>query len=127
MSTQDQGASRRGQAPARAHGGLSEWLDRSAGRIFIMPAVVMILVFSIFPLIASLVLALSRVRLRAGGYQVRFVGWRNFDKQLFGSEQWHFLGTLKGMGTLGWLVSAAVAMLLAWWWVRYPRSSPLRR
>ena len=126
MSTQDQGASPYAQGPAPVRGGLSEWLDRSAGRIFIMPAVVMILIFSIFPLIASFVLALSRVRLRAGGYKVRFVGWKNFEKQLFGSEQFHFLGTLEGMGTLGWLISAAVAGLLVWWWVRYLRSGELR-
>ena len=72
---------------------LSEWFDRHSGRLFIMPAVIMILVFSIFPLIASAILALSRVRLAAGGYDIRFVGLANFEKQFFGSEQFHFLGT----------------------------------
>ena len=55
----------------------------------------MILMFSIFPLIASAILALVRVRLRAGGYDIRFVGLANFEKQLFGSEQFHFLGTFE--------------------------------
>jgi len=53
----------------------------------------MILIFSIFPLVASLIIAFSRVRLRGGGYNVRFVWFQNFEKQLFGSEQFHFLGT----------------------------------
>ena len=53
---------------------LSEWLDRHSGRLFVMPAVLLILAFSIFPLIVSAWLALSRFRLAAGGYEIRFVG-----------------------------------------------------
>ncbi|MHA1567479.1 MAG: carbohydrate ABC transporter permease [Alphaproteobacteria bacterium] len=86
-----------------------------------MPAVVMILIFSIFPLIASLVLSLSRVRLRAGGYNVRFVGLRNFEKQLFGSEQFHFLGTFTTISILGWVFILAMAALLIRWLTIYLR------
>ena len=99
----------------------SEWFDRQSRTLFIMPAVVMILIFSIFPLIATFILSLSRVRLRGGGYQIRYVGTRNYEKQLFGSEQWHFLGTLDGVSVFGWFMAAAVAALLAWWLVRYFR------
>ncbi|MBV6658361.1 MAG: sugar ABC transporter permease, partial [Devosiaceae bacterium] len=63
---------------------MDQWLDKHMGRFFLTPAVVLILVFSIFPLVASLILAFSRIRLTSGGFQVRFAGWRNFDKQLFG-------------------------------------------
>lgn len=122
------GAHRSGaQAPAGAalalaeSGRLSEWLDRHSRGLFIMPAVIMILVFSIFPLIASAILALSRVRLKAGGYNIRFVGLANFEKQFFGSEQFHFIGTLKGISPLGWAVTIAVGALLLWWLVRYLR------
>ena len=59
----------------------SEWIDRQAGYFFIMPAVVMILVFAIFPTIASIVIALSRIRPGADGYNIRFVGFQNFSKQ----------------------------------------------
>jgi multiple sugar transport system permease protein len=107
-------------APART-AGWAEWLDRQSRGLFIMPAVIMILVFSIFPLIASAILALSRVRLRASGYDVRFVGLDNFEKQLFGSEQFHFLGTFGTVSPLGWAFTAAVGLLLAWWLVRYLR------
>ncbi len=105
------------RSPAKAS--LAEWGDRQARRLFIMPAVLMILVFSIFPLIASAILALSRVRLQAGGYAVRFVGLANFRRQLFGSEQVHFLGNLGAIGPLGWAVAAAVGGLLLWWLARY--------
>lgn len=84
-----------------------------------MPTVVLILVFSIFPLVASLILAFSRVRLRGGTYQVRFVGFRNFEKQFFGSEQFHFLGTFTTISLLGWLVIIVVGLGLIAWLYRY--------
>ena len=65
---------------------MSEWLDRHSGRLFVMPAVLLILAFSIFPLIVSAWLALSRFKLAAGGYEVRFVGLLNFRKLFFGSR-----------------------------------------
>lgn len=105
-----------------AHGRRDEWLDRQARWIFVTPAVVMILVFSIFPLIASTILAFSRVRLRGGSYTVSFVGLANFNKQLFGSEQFHFLGTLVPISLLGWLFMAAATALVLWWLVGYVRS-----
>ena len=121
------GASQPGRAapaaaavPPRATG-WAEWLDRQSRGLFILPAVIMILVFSIFPLIASAILAVSRLRLKAGGYDIRFVGLANFEKQLFGSEQFHFLGTFEGISKAGWAVTLAVGGLLLWWLVRYLR------
>jgi multiple sugar transport system permease protein len=107
------------RSPAKAS--LAEWIDQQTRRLFIMPAVLMILVFSIFPLIASAILALSRVRLQSGGYAVRFVGFANFEKQLFGSERIHFLGNLGPINPLGWVVTAAVGGLLLWWLFGYLR------
>ena len=48
---------------------LADWLDRHSGRLFVLPAVLLILAFSIFPLIISAWLALSRFKLAAGGYE----------------------------------------------------------
>ncbi len=132
MTTQDSvvGVSQSGSRSPTAiavelppRGGFAEWFDNQSRQFFIMPAVIMILVFSIFPLIASLILSLSRVRLRAGGYNVRFVGLRNFERQIFGSEQFHFLGTFTSISPLGWLFAIAVAALLIWWLVRCFRGS----
>lgn len=100
-------------------GRFGEWLDRHAGQFFITPAVVMILIFSIFPLVASLILAFSRVRLFGSGYRIRFVGFGNFERQFFGSEQFHFLGTFNSISILGWIVITASAGGLAWWLYRY--------
>jgi multiple sugar transport system permease protein len=108
-------------APPARTAGWSEWFDHQSRRLFIMPAVIMILVFSIFPLIASAILALSRVRLRAGGYDIRFVGLANFEKQFFGSEQFHFLGIFDGISPLGWSFTIAAGALLVWWLIGYLR------
>jgi len=89
------------------------------GRLFLTPAVVLILVFSIFPLIASLILAFTRIRFRGGGFKVRYVAWRNFDKQFFGSEQFHLLGTFGPLSILGWIAGIAATIALLWWIVRY--------
>ena len=90
----------------------SEWLDRYSGRLFVMPAVLLILAFSIFPLIVSAWFALSRFKLAAGGYDIRFVGLLNFRKLLIGSEQYHFLGTFVPKSTLGWLAIVVVAAFI---------------
>ncbi len=98
---------------------LGEWLDGHASTLFITPAVLLILIFSIFPLVASLIIAFSRFRLGAGSYRVRWVGLKNFEKQFFGSEQFHFLGTFEGMSTLGWLVSIIAIAASLYWLARY--------
>lgn len=91
----------------------TDWVDRHSGRIFILPAVLLILAFSIFPLVISAWLALSRFKLGAGGYEIKFIGWLNFKKLLFGSEQFHFLGTFVGLSALSVIILAGTALLLA--------------
>src|SRR5215813_5717889 len=88
----------------RHAGWLATWLDRRADRLFVLPAVVVILAFSLFPLLVSAYLALSRFQLAAGGYRLRFIGWLNFRKLLFGSEQFHFLGVFVAIPWYGWLL-----------------------
>jgi len=101
---------------------VDQWLDKHMGRLFLAPAVVLILVFSIFPLIASLILAFTRIRFTGGGFKVRFAEWRNFDKQFFGSEQFHLLGTFGPLSVLAWIVGIAATCALIWWLYRYCRS-----
>jgi multiple sugar transport system permease protein len=93
-------------------GRIVDWTERRSDRLFILPAVLVILVFSIFPLLVSGYLALSRFQLVAGGYQLRFIGWLNFRKLLIGSEQFHFLGTFAAIPWYGWLLSGAATALL---------------
>lgn len=100
---------------------LADWLDRRAEMAFLLPAVVLILAFSILPLVMSLIIALSRLRLQAGGFRIRFVGLQNFEKVLFGSEQYHFLGAFGGMSALGYAVTGLSGAALLWWLIRAAR------
>ena len=101
---------------------LGAWAERAAGNVFILPAVLVVLFLSIFPLIISLYLSLSRFRFVRGGFEIRFVGLANYRKLLAGSEQHHFLGVIAGPSPLGWLVFAVGGALLAWWLLGYVRS-----
>ena len=78
----------------------------------------LILIFAIFPTFYSIVFALSRVRFTADGLQFRFVGFQNFAKQLFGTDQDHFLGKIApiSLDRLGLLAVVAAAVL--WWLFR---------
>lgn len=88
------------------------WLDRNAGRLFILPAVLLILGFSLFPLIISGWLALSRFKLGKGGFELKYIAELNFKKLFTGSQQFHFLGTFAEITLTGWLILALTALLL---------------
>ena len=96
------------QLPSQAPSRLGEWLDRQTSRLMILPAVLILLALSIFPMIVSAYLALSKFSLAPGGYELRYVGFRNFKKLLFGSQQFHFLGTLGGLSIFAWLILAGL-------------------
>ena len=95
-----------------------EWAERQASLVFILPATLVILAFSLFPLLVSAYLAVSRFRLGAGGYELSYVGFANFRKLLIGSEQFHFLGRLEAFGPVEWILLVGVAGLLGRWLVR---------
>ena len=90
----------------------SERIDRHSGRIMVLPAVVVLLCFAIFPLIISAYLSLSRFMLAPGGFMLKFVGILNFKKLLTGSQQYHLLGTWGTLGILQWSLLALVAAAL---------------
>ncbi|RME48348.1 MAG: sugar ABC transporter permease, partial [Chloroflexi bacterium] len=100
---------------------LATQAERWAGSVFILPAVLVILALSIFPLVASLYLSLSRLRFVKGGFEIKFVGLANYRKLLLGSEKAHFLGIATSPSPLGWLIFAVVALLLGITLVRYLR------
>jgi multiple sugar transport system permease protein len=108
--------------PAAATGqSWSEWLDRRSASLFIAPAVILILLFAIFPTIASIFIALSRVKFSSDGFRFRFVWFQNFEKQFITNEQVHFLGRLEGLSTAGWVFTLIAAAAIAWWIIDYCR------
>ena len=98
----------------RARDELTRRLDQHAPAVFVMPAVLLVLAMSIFPLIISLYLSLARFRFVKGGFQLKFIGFLNYEKLLVGSQQFHFLGDFGrlGAGARTWLGLAGLAMVV---------------
>jgi multiple sugar transport system permease protein len=97
----------------RAIHSLGGWRSDGAARwVFIWPSVVVILFLSIFPLVASLTLAFSKLVFANRRLEVDFVGFQNFQILLFGTERSHLLGVLKPPTPLGWIVLGLGAALI---------------
>ena len=95
--------------------------DASARWLFIWPTVLLILVLSIFPFVASVVLSLSRLAFNQGGVDLKFIGFANYQQLLFGLERSHFLGVLKSPSLLGWALVIITAVLVGVAWTRAVR------
>jgi len=101
-----------------------EWLDAQSGRLFIAPAVAVVFLFSIFPIGVSALLSLSRFSLQAGGVDLQFIGALNYRKLLFGSQQYHFLGTQGELPAWGGPLLALAVTALAWGFLRSLQGAP---
>jgi multiple sugar transport system permease protein len=94
---------------------VSEFIDRNSGRLMVLPAVVVLLAFAIFPLIISAYLSLSRFALAAGSFKLTFIGLLNFKKILVGSQQYHLLGSMKPLGAVHWMLLGLFTLLCLFW------------
>ena len=99
-----------------------EWIDRHSGRIMVLPAVIILLCFAIFPLIVSIYLSLCRFALAGGSFTLTFLGLYNYRRLLFGAQQYHLIGTLKPIETSGWIAFAVYAVAVLSWLVSYART-----
>jgi len=93
---------------------LGKWAERTTGSVFIVPAVLVVLFLSIFPLLVSLYLSLTRMKLVKGGIEFHFVWLANFQKLFFGGEKTHFLGLAGRPSILGWLIFSIVVVWLGY-------------
>ena len=111
----------------RASSALGAWRSDGAARwVLIWPTVVLILVLSVFPLVASLALSLSSVVFEHGGIALQFEGFKNYGQLLFGGEQSHFLGVLRSPNLFGWAIVAVTAIAIVTAFVRSVRSGRVR-
>jgi multiple sugar transport system permease protein len=117
----------RARATRRAASSLGAWRSDGAARwLFIWPTVLLILFLSLFPLVASVALSVSRLAFSQGSVDLKFVGFNNYQSLLFGTERTHFLGLLKPPNPLGWAIVIAVAALSSWALLRSVRSGRVR-
>src|SRR5215510_9239166 len=100
---------------------LVSWLDRSAGSVLVLPAVLVILFLSVFPLVVSLYISVIRLQFAAGGFKLRFVGLQNYAKLFTGADHAHLLGALAPPSPLGWLIFGLLLIGLILGFTRYLR------
>ncbi len=129
------------QQPYVSGNRLSVWLERSAPTIFLLPAILIVLFLSVFPLILSIYLSLTRLKTVKGATEIQFVGLKNFEKLLFGSSRGEFVGVLKGFNPkdielygsgfnaflhsltpFGWFTFSVVSVLFILAFISYLRS-----
>src|SRR5579883_3408263 len=100
---------------ARLRRETSALLDRLAPTAFLGPAVLIVLLFSLFPLVLSLYISLVQLQFVPGGFHLSVVGLRNYLTLLVGSDRQEFLGALARPSPAGWAVLAGeLALLLLW-------------
>jgi len=86
----------------------------SPHNVFLWPALLVILALSVFPLIVSLLLSLSRLQFTANGIDIKLIGPINYQTLLFGSEQDHFIGLIKSPTLIGWAIFALLVAAIGW-------------
>src|SRR5262245_48052758 len=106
------------QEPSRLHTVIAA-AERQAGAIFLLPAVLALLFLSVFPLIASLYVSLTRFKIARGGFTLTFVGLDNYKKLFRGSEGTHFLGSFAPSTAATWIVFGIVVIALTLFLARY--------
>ncbi len=99
----------------------SERLERAAPSLFILPAVLVVLFLSLFPLVLSLYISVSKITLQSTGVKFDFIGLANYRKFLSGTEQKVLIGSLGDLSVLGWLIFGLALVGLVWPIVGYIR------
>jgi len=87
----------------------------------VWPALAVVLFLSIFPLVVSLYLSLSRLSFAKSGFEITFIGPTNYQTLLFGGERTHFIGVLRTPSPIGWAIFAVVVVLVGWAFTRAVR------
>lgn len=99
---------------------LRQWIAPS--NVLIMPAVLIILFLSVFPLLVSALVSFTSIRFVRGGFEVDFVGLNNYEKILFGSSQRQFLGRFDTPSLIGWALLGVFVAVMLWLFYTYYRS-----
>lgn len=127
--TQGPASEESGLEASRNSQNLGHWFstqsERMAGNAFVLPAVLIVLFLSVFPLIISLYLSFSQLRFVSGGFEINFVGLNNFRKLLTGSQQSHFLGVMADITPVGWTILFIITALMIYGLVGYFRGSQI--
>jgi len=98
-----------------------QWLF-PAKRVLLWPAILIVLFLSIFPLVASLGLSFTRLKLVRGGYELTFIGLQNYQQWLLGTAQRNLLGRFSQPSLLGWILGITFTGFMLYWFYNYLQS-----
>ncbi len=110
---------------ARGIDKITAQLEAHAPAAFLLPAVLVVLLLAIFPLILSLYFSLVRLTFVPGGVNLSFVGLDNYAKLLVGINERDLLGVVTPEPLGAWIVFAIVFFLLARWFIQSVRHQNL--
>ena len=101
------------------------WQQDSTKTLLLIPALLLVLSLSIFPLVVSLYLSMSQVTFAKRSFEIKWVGWANYESLLSGtgSNQREFIGRLDPLGIPQWIVLALFTAFLVYMMYRYITSS----
>ncbi|MBS3787523.1 sugar ABC transporter permease [Candidatus Bipolaricaulota bacterium] len=89
--------------------------DENAGRIFMAPAVIVLLIFTVFPFLFTIFLSFSNVSL-VGGLSINFEGIQNWVRLLHDGRFWNSISNIALFVSLGvvleYILGLSLAMLL---------------
>jgi multiple sugar transport system permease protein len=102
------------------------YLNDRSRYVLLLPAVLVVLLLSVFPLLLSIFTSLSRIKFVKGGVDIKYVGLKNYEKLLEGSGQRRFLGRFDDPTTVGWIVLMVFIAVMIYWLFRY-LTGPHRR
>lgn len=98
---------------------LSQGQGGSPQTVLLLPAILIVLFLSIFPLIISLFLSFARVSFVRGGLNVVYVGFSNYEKLLFGTQQRHFLGRFGELTLPAGVIGFVLTGVMLYWLYGY--------
>lgn len=122
-----QGSTRNGSGLEPTHGtnksnALMALLERHAPTAFVLPAVLIVLFLSIFPLILSLYFSLIHLTFVTGGFKLNFVGLDNYARLLVGINHAETLGVPTPSTLPAWVAFGLLVAGTLWLILRYVRS-----
>lgn len=98
------------------------YLNDRSRYVLLLPAVLVVMFLSIFPLLLSIFTSLSKIKFVKGGFQITYIGLKNYQKLLEGTGQRRFLGRFDDPTTVGWIVLAVFFVLMIYWLLHYINS-----
>lgn len=101
---------------------LSAKIEGQAPRVFVAPAILIVLFLAIFPLILSLYFSLVQLQFVPGGVSLKFVGLTNYAKLLVGINVQDLLGVVTPNPIGAWILFAILVLVMLRWLALYLRS-----